>query len=134
MPSPCWRPNPLVFFLLLMPVGLVIGCIEMIINLEADRTEHLVGFRIMNRAHAFWSIGFFAAGLFGAWMAQLGISPQVHLADRHPDRRRRRGAAARPLRARAASQPAAAPTRRRALPRPTGAIMVLVARDALAPC
>lgn len=73
-------PNPLTFFILLVPVGLVIGCIEMMINTEADRTEHLVGFRIMNRSHAFWSIGFFVAGLFGAWMAQLGVSPQVHLA------------------------------------------------------
>ena len=73
-------PSPLAFFFLLIPVGLVIGCIEMIINTEADRTEHLIGKRIMNRAHAFWSIGFFAAGLFGSWMAQLGITPQVHLA------------------------------------------------------
>jgi MFS family permease len=74
-----WAPSPATFFVLLVPVGLVIGCIEMIVNTEADRVEHLVGFRIMNRAHAFWSIGFFVAGLFGAWMAQLGISPQVHL-------------------------------------------------------
>ena len=73
-------PNPLTLFILLIPVGLVIGSIEMIINTEADRTEHLVGRRIMNRAHAFWSIGFFAAGLFGSWMAQLGLSPQLHLA------------------------------------------------------
>jgi MFS family permease len=72
-------PNPIVFFFLLIPVGLVIGCIEMVINTEADRVEHQVGFRIMNRSHAFWSIGFFTAGLFGAWVAQLGISPQVHL-------------------------------------------------------
>ncbi|MEO6015562.1 MAG: MFS transporter [Devosia sp.] len=72
-------PSPLVFFFLLIPVGLAIGCIEMIVNLEADRTEHAVGFRIMNRAHAFWSIGFFGAGLFGAWVAQLGLSPLLHL-------------------------------------------------------
>ncbi|HVX74170.1 MAG: MFS transporter [Devosia sp.] len=72
-------PSPLVFFFLLVPVGLVIGVIEMIVNTEADRVEHQVGFRIMNRSHAFWSIGFFAAGLFGAWMAQLGVSPQLHL-------------------------------------------------------
>ena len=74
-----WAPNPLTFFILLVPVGLVIGCIEMIINTEADRTEQLVGFRIMNRSHAFWSIGFFVAGLFGSWMAQLGLSVQLHL-------------------------------------------------------
>src|SRR4029079_13134490 len=49
-----WAPDPLAFFLLLIPVGLMIGSIEVIINVEADRTEHLVGFRIMNRAHSFW--------------------------------------------------------------------------------
>jgi MFS family permease len=72
-------PNPLTLFVLLIPVGLAIGGIEIILNVEADRTEHAVGFRIMNRAHAFWSIGFFGAGLFGAWLAQLGLSPQLHL-------------------------------------------------------
>ena len=75
-----WAPSPLTFFLLLMPVGLTIGCIEMIINLEADRVEHAIGRRIMNRAHAFWSFGFFSAGLVGSFVAQSGISPQLHLA------------------------------------------------------
>ncbi|MGA7392905.1 MAG: hypothetical protein WBW78_09645, partial [Terrimicrobiaceae bacterium] len=32
--------GPLSFFLLLFPVGIVIGGIEIILNLEADRTEH----------------------------------------------------------------------------------------------
>lgn len=73
-------PTPMTLFLLLIPVGLTIGSIEIMLNLEADRTEHLVGYRIMNRAHAFWSIGFFSAGLFGAAMAQIGLSPQLHLA------------------------------------------------------
>ena len=73
-------PNPLAFFLLLLPVGLMIGSTEIILNVEADRTEHLVGWRIMNRAHSFWSIGFFAAGLCGAGVGQLGMSPQLHLA------------------------------------------------------
>ena len=72
-------PGPLAFFGLLIPAGLTLGSIEIMLNLDADRTEHLVGFRIMNRAHAFWSIGFFSAGLFGAAMGQLGISPPVHL-------------------------------------------------------
>src|SRR5690606_36215453 len=71
--------GPLAFFLLLLPVGLLVGGIEIILNLEADRTEHLVGHRIMNRAHAFWSFGFFAAGLVGAVIAQTGLSPQLHL-------------------------------------------------------
>jgi hypothetical protein len=34
----------------------------------------------MNRAHSFWSIGFFVTGLLGAGIAQLGVPPQVHLA------------------------------------------------------
>jgi MFS family permease len=72
--------NPVLFFVLLIPIGMLIGCIEIMINLEADRTEFLVKRRIMNRAHAFWSFGFFGAGLFGASMGQLGVSPQLHLA------------------------------------------------------
>ena len=72
--------GPLPLFFLLIPVGALIGCTEIIINVEADRTEAAIGRRIMNRAHSFWSIGFFCAGLFGAGMASLGLSPQVHLA------------------------------------------------------
>jgi Major Facilitator Superfamily len=71
--------GPVAFFLLLLPTGLTIGCIEIIINLEADRTEHLLGRRLMNRSHAFWSLGFFAAGLVGAGFAQARISPQADL-------------------------------------------------------
>jgi MFS family permease len=71
--------GPLVFFLLLVPVGLVIGGIEIILNLEADRTEHMIGHRIMNRAHAFWSFGFFSSGLVGAAIAQTGLEVHLHL-------------------------------------------------------
>ncbi len=73
-------PSPLILFLMLLPVGVVIGCVEIMLNAEADRTEFLIGRRIMNRSHAFWSIGFFSAGLFGAQVASFGISPQLHLA------------------------------------------------------
>jgi MFS family permease len=71
--------GPLEFFLLLFPVGLMLGGIEIILNLEADRTEHMIGHRIMNRAHAFWSFGFFSAGIISALVAQSGLSPQIHL-------------------------------------------------------
>jgi MFS family permease len=74
-----FAPNPLIFFFLLIPAGISIGCIELIINLEADRTEHLIGRRIMNRAHGFWSIGFFCAGLVGGFVAQLGVPAPIHL-------------------------------------------------------
>ena len=72
-------PDPRTLFILLLPVGVIVGCIEIILNIEADRTEHMLGYRIMNRSHAFWSIGFFSAGLFGSGVAALGISYQTHL-------------------------------------------------------
>jgi len=72
--------RPLLLFLLLIPAGLCIGAIEIVVNLEADRVEHQTGRRFMNRAHSFWSAGFFVAGLLGAGMSQLGITPQLHLA------------------------------------------------------
>jgi MFS family permease len=75
-----WATSAWAMYLLLVPAGLCIGAVEIVVNLEADRVEHQLGRRIMNRAHAFWSIGFFAAGLTGAGIAQLGISPQRHLA------------------------------------------------------
>ena len=67
-------------FLLLLPAGLCIGAVEIVVNLEADRVEHQVGRRIMSRAHAFWSLGFFGAWLLGAGMAQWGIPVHWHLA------------------------------------------------------
>jgi MFS family permease len=74
----------LALFVCLLPAGLCIGAIEMLVNLEADRVEHQLGRRIMNRAHAFWSFGFFGAGLLGALAARLGISPQWQLAGMVP--------------------------------------------------
>ena len=70
---------PWVLFVLLVPCGLCIGAVEIIVNLEADRVEHQEGRRIMNRAHGFWSIGFFVAGLLGAGLSQAGVSVQQHL-------------------------------------------------------
>lgn len=67
-------------FFTLLPAGLLIGVIEVVVNVEADRVEHQYRRRIMNRSHAFWSFGFFSAGLLGALAARLGISPQSQLA------------------------------------------------------
>ncbi|HLL10531.1 MAG TPA: MFS transporter [Rubrivivax sp.] len=72
--------GPLALFLILLPAGVCIGAIELVVNLEADRVEHQGGRRIMNRAHAFWSFGFFGAGLLGALAARLSVPPQWHLA------------------------------------------------------
>ena len=71
--------GPVALFFLLIPPGLATGAIEVIINIEADRTEAALGRRIMNRSHAFWSFGFFGAGLFSALMAQASVSPQWQL-------------------------------------------------------
>ena len=75
-----WAPGAWALFALLVPAGLCIGAVEVVVNLEADRVEHQLGRRIMSRAHAFWSIGFFGAGLVGAALAQLGVGVQAHLA------------------------------------------------------
>jgi MFS family permease len=71
--SPAWM------FVSLFPAGLMLGAIEVAVNLEADRAEHATGRRIMNRSHAFWSIGFFSAAALGSLMAYLEISPLAHL-------------------------------------------------------
>ncbi|RYH04189.1 MFS transporter [Salipiger sp. IMCC34102] len=73
-------PGPGMLFVLLLPAGVTLGLTEIIVNVEADRTEARMGRRIMNRAHAFWSFGFFGAGLFGAGMAQAGVPPALHMA------------------------------------------------------
>jgi MFS family permease len=74
-----FAPSAPALFLSLLPAGLCIGAVEIIVNLEADRVEHQTGRRFMNRAHAFWSLGFFAAGIVGALLSQADISPQWHL-------------------------------------------------------
>ena len=71
--------SPIAFFLFFGIGGLAIGAVEILVNLEADRTEHLIKRRIMNRSHAMWSFGFFTAGIIGAGAAQFGISPAVQI-------------------------------------------------------
>ena len=71
--------HPFWMLMSLLPAGICIGAIEQVVNLEADRVEFALGRRIMNRAHAFWSMGFASAGLMGGVAAQWGLSPQFHL-------------------------------------------------------
>lgn len=70
--------GPVLFFLALLVAGSWVGILEVAVNLEADRTEYRLKQRLMNRSHAFWSLGFFATGLLGAIMAQLGVSVLMH--------------------------------------------------------
>ena len=71
--------SPVMFFFCLAFAGLAIGAIEIVVNLEADRTELMLGKRIMNRSHAFWSFGFFAAGLLSAAASELNIGPTTQV-------------------------------------------------------
>ncbi|MCJ8323187.1 MAG: MFS transporter [Rhizobiales bacterium] len=74
-----FMPSLAGFFICLVIAGLAIGMLEVVFNLEADRTEFRLGRLVMNRAHAFWSFGMFAAGLIGATAAQFDVSPSQHL-------------------------------------------------------
>src|SRR5690606_15441171 len=56
------------------------GALEINLNVEIDRLEAQTGKRFMNRAHGFWSVGFFVTALFGAMIRQSGLAPTVHMA------------------------------------------------------
>jgi MFS family permease len=70
--------SPYFFAGILIVGGASIAVIEVAVNLEADRIEASSGQRIMNRSHAYWSFGFFGAGIIGAGFSQFGISPFLH--------------------------------------------------------
>lgn len=74
-----WASHPGWLFAALFCAGVAVGAIEIIVNVEADRVEHQLGRRIMNRSHGFWSLGFFSAGMVGALSARVGIGPQLQL-------------------------------------------------------
>src|SRR5690606_38510295 len=50
-------------FALLFIVGILSGALEINLNVEIDRLEAQTGKRFMNRAHGFWSVGFFVTAL-----------------------------------------------------------------------
>ena len=70
--------GPVGFFLALSIAGLAVGVVEVAVNLEADRIEYQLQKRIMNRSHAFWSLGFFVTGVAGAAMSQFQFTPTAH--------------------------------------------------------
>lgn len=74
-----WLPNAFAMFGVLFLVGLLAGALEINLNVEIDRHEMRTGKRFMNRAHGFWSVGFFVTALFGAVIRQSGISAGTHL-------------------------------------------------------
>jgi len=67
-------------FGVLFLTGLLSGALEINLNVEIDRLEMHTGGRYMNRAHGFWSVGFFVTALAGAGIRQSGLSVEAHLA------------------------------------------------------
>lgn len=70
---------PLVFAVLFCE-GLLAGALEINLNVEIDRIEAQLGRGVMNRAHGFWSLGFFLTALVSSAVRQAGVSVQLHLA------------------------------------------------------
>ena len=71
--------NQIAFFAFFLIIcGAFVAVVEVAINLEADRVEHAIGSRIMNRSHAFWSIGFFSAAVVGALFSQFKVMLEIH--------------------------------------------------------
>ncbi|MFC3704928.1 MFS transporter [Devosia honganensis] len=73
-------PTAPAMFGVLFCVGLLSGALEINLNVEIDRLEVQSGKRYMNRAHGFWSVGFFVTALFGAMIRQSGLSAGMHMA------------------------------------------------------
>ncbi len=75
---PWMSAAPLVFGTLLFE-GLLAGALEINLNVEIDRIEAQLGRGVMNRAHGFWSLGFFVTALASAAIRQAGVPIHVHL-------------------------------------------------------
>ncbi|GAA3104152.1 MFS transporter [Rhizobium viscosum] len=69
----------LVFFILFCE-GLLAGALEINLNVEIDRIEAQLDRGVMNRAHGFWSLGFFLTALVGSAVRQAGVPMSLHLA------------------------------------------------------
>ena len=62
----------------LLIFGAMMGCIDVVVNIQAVLVEKASKRRLMSGMHALWSVGGFAgAGLFGIWVGTLGLTPFV---------------------------------------------------------
>jgi MFS family permease len=69
---------PLAFVALLIG-GMLVGGLEVNLNVQIGRLEALTGRSLMSRAHGFWSLGFFFTSLVSAAIRQLAIPAPLHL-------------------------------------------------------
>ncbi|MBP3781506.1 MAG: MFS transporter [Selenomonas sp.] len=60
----------------LLMFGAIMGCIDVVVNIQAVIVEKASGRRLMSGMHGLWSVGGFAgAGLFGIWVGGIGLTP-----------------------------------------------------------
>ena len=61
---------------MLLLFGMVMGCLDVVMNIQAVIVEKASGRRLMSSMHAMWSVGGFAgAGLFGVWVGMFSLTP-----------------------------------------------------------
>lgn len=73
-----WAPSPVLAAPLFFIAGMFAGALEINVNLETDRHEAKLGYRIMSRAHGMWSLGFFVTMFVASTVRQAGISTEIH--------------------------------------------------------
>ncbi|MGO6694638.1 MFS transporter [Rhizobium johnstonii] len=73
-----WMPSALLAVPLFFIAGIFTGAFEINANVETDRREALLGYRIMSRAHGMWSLGFCITALVAAGMRQAAVSIELH--------------------------------------------------------
>lgn len=61
---------------ILLCFGAAMGCIDVVVNIQAVLVEKAAKRRLMSGMHALWSVGgFVGAGLFGVWVGGCGLTP-----------------------------------------------------------
>ena len=74
----CQVPTLNLMILTVIIFGLIMGCLDVVMNMHAVMVEKAAGKRIMSGVHAMWSIGgFVGAGLFGVWVGFMHFTPFV---------------------------------------------------------
>jgi len=69
---------PLAFGVLLL-AGLLMGALEINLNVQLGRWESHLGRSLMSRGHGFWSLGFFFTSLIAAPIRQAAIPAPLHM-------------------------------------------------------
>lgn len=74
-----WLPSAPIVFFAFYCAGLLAGALEINLNVEIGKEEARTGRSIMNRAHGFWSLGFFVTALCASFVRQIGMSMHLHV-------------------------------------------------------